>query len=161
MKHHAIGPAQLVYEPLGRTRQNCQVIRHRVHGIARRPTLRCSRPRADRWHGASAPRDSQIRVSVWLAHEGTRRLSVYESDCQGRSSPLLIAFSCFPLQSALLAQLEPMPRVYGWAEQSYAADSYRCSPEVLSRRLQATCRSPRECQPRFYLRLTPISAGAA
>ena len=35
-------------------------------------TLRSSRPRAVRWPGASAPRASQVRVSVPLAPEGTR-----------------------------------------------------------------------------------------
>ena len=38
-------------------------------------TLHSSRPRAVRWLGASAPRASWIRVSVWPAREGTWRLS--------------------------------------------------------------------------------------
>src|SRR5438067_4236587 len=40
-----------------------------------RLTLHSSRPRAGRWLGASAPRASEIRVSVWPAREGTWRLS--------------------------------------------------------------------------------------
>src|SRR5205085_11792243 len=40
-----------------------------------RLTLHSSRPRAVRWLGASAPRASQIQVSVRSAREGTWRLS--------------------------------------------------------------------------------------
>ena len=38
-------------------------------------TLRSSRLAAVRWSGASAPRASQLQVSVWSAREGRERLS--------------------------------------------------------------------------------------
>src|ERR1041385_1625928 len=41
----------------------------------RRPTLRSSRLAAVRRSGASAPRASQVQVSVWSAREGRERLS--------------------------------------------------------------------------------------
>src|SRR5437868_4413087 len=49
---------------------------NQLHSSQRdRPTLHSSRPRAVRWSGASAPRASLIRVSVWPGREGTWRLS--------------------------------------------------------------------------------------
>jgi hypothetical protein len=50
-------------------------------------------------------------------------LSFYESDCQGRSSSLLIAFSSSPLQSAPSHSAQASVSAYGRAEQSFALDS--------------------------------------
>src|SRR5688572_31344596 len=49
-----------------------------------------------------------------------RRLAIepfYESDCQGRFSSLLIAFSSFPLQSALPDRKRTIVSAYGRSEE--------------------------------------------
>ena len=55
----------------------------------------------------------------------------YESDCQGRNSSLLIAFSSSPLQSAPFDLNEMNANASGWAEQSFSADSYQYTPSIL------------------------------
>jgi hypothetical protein len=47
----------------------------------------------------------------------------YESDCQGRFSSLLIAFSSAPSQSAHSDLRGTSASARGWAVQSYASDS--------------------------------------
>ena len=47
----------------------------------------------------------------------------YESDCQGRFSSLLVAFSSFPLQSAPSVRSGTIVSASGWAEQSFSAGS--------------------------------------
>jgi len=51
----------------------------------------------------------------------------YESDCQGRFSPSLIAFSFSPWQSAPSDPWATIVSASGWAEQSSSADSYSAS----------------------------------
>jgi len=54
----------------------------------------------------------------------------YESDCQGRFSPSLIAFRFSPLQSAPTDRFATIVRTRGWAEQPYASDSSSVSPLI-------------------------------
>src|SRR5205823_9247333 len=60
--------------------------------------------------GAGGPRAAQRRT-------------FYESDCQGRVSSLLIAFSSFPLQSAPSDSRTTNGGASGWAEKSFSAGS--------------------------------------
>ncbi len=54
----------------------------------------------------------------------------YKSDCQGRFSSLLIAFSSSPLQSALTLHVRMIANAYGWTEQSCVADSSSVPPSI-------------------------------
>src|SRR5687767_7589458 len=67
---------------------------------------------------------ARIRILNLDAVARTRdRRSFYESDCQGRFSSLLIAFSSFPLQSALPDRKRTIVSAYGRAAQSFPLDS--------------------------------------
>jgi hypothetical protein len=74
--------------------------------------------------GARAPGHARGR------HVGSWR-RVYESDCQGRFSSLLIAFSSFPWQSAPSVPMGTIASASGWAEQSFSAGSYQYTPSIL------------------------------
>src|SRR5437870_3531774 len=87
-------------------------------------------------------RASQIDTRIYTKHEGRKpRASerhvvgcceeFYESDCQGRFSSLLIAFSSLPVQSALSVPMGTIASASGWAEQSFSAGSYQYTPSIL------------------------------
>jgi hypothetical protein len=68
----AFSSPNVCYEPMQGHQGLARATTRRIRGHSRHITLCSSRPRAVRWRGASAPRASHVRVSVWLAREGTR-----------------------------------------------------------------------------------------
>jgi len=81
---------------------------------ARRDSRTCSA-------GAICGRRDAVALGIQKALGRTPKF--YESDCQGRSSPSLIAFLFSPLQSAPSALERKTCGFCGWAEQSCAVDS--------------------------------------
>src|SRR6185436_6705203 len=76
---------------------------------------------------AAAPSFRLVFADSKLTGRGALSISVrpefYESDCQGRFSSSLIAFRCFPLQSAPSDPKRTIVNASGWAVQSSVADS--------------------------------------
>ena len=78
-----------------------------------------------------SPANASHHLEPRVARGPTLREEFYESDCQGRFSSLLIAFSSLPVQSALSVPMGTIASASGWAEQSFSAGSYQYTPSIL------------------------------